>query len=311
MTGVQTCALPIFYYSNFTITTLKTYTKADGTPTWNIFAIPGGTLNDTIENMTGYEWRISNTGANPINIYNFSFFLEKFFAPLSQTKLTRIAINPGSVGNSSIIRFGDEKNLSDVFGKVKGRMFGAWVDLLRDNGYNENDLIECPPYVIESFIRDEINTVRDLQIDTVTQDADTTYVTINALQNPYDVTTLYYLSNFHNVTTNTVYEISNFVSKVIEIVGIDLGMTAGDNCFLSNLTPNAIDVSTFDAVGNTTNGTRKDWVFARSFFKQEKSEEVLDQMCFESHCKLFKSSDKWKLVALDTEIGRASCRERV
>jgi hypothetical protein len=44
-----------------------------------------------------------------------------------------------------------------MFALVKGRKFGAWVDAdSRDNGYNENDLIENPAYIIESILRDEL-----------------------------------------------------------------------------------------------------------------------------------------------------------
>ena len=43
----------------------------------------------------------------------------------------------------------------DMYATVKGRMFGAWVDAdSRNNGYNQNDLIENPVYVAESIFRD-------------------------------------------------------------------------------------------------------------------------------------------------------------
>ena len=44
-----------------------------------------------------------------------------------------------------------------VYYSGKGRKYGAWVDAdSRNNGYNQNDLIENPIYIIESVLRDEL-----------------------------------------------------------------------------------------------------------------------------------------------------------
>src|ERR1035441_2364627 len=44
----------------------------------------------------------------------------------------------------------------------------GWIDLSpRSNGFVTGDVIENPAYIIESLIRDEACTIRDLKIDTI------------------------------------------------------------------------------------------------------------------------------------------------
>ena len=53
----------------------------------------------------------------------------------------------------AILQLGD-----NVYGEAKGRKFGAWIDAdSRNNGYNQNDLIENPAYIIESILRDVLS----------------------------------------------------------------------------------------------------------------------------------------------------------
>ena len=49
----------------------------------------------------------------------------------------------------------------------KGRKYGSWVDASRDNGYDQNDLIENPIYMIEDILRTELSLTN---IDTTTFD---------------------------------------------------------------------------------------------------------------------------------------------
>ena len=44
-----------------------------------------------------------------------------------------------------------------VYCAGKGRKYGSWVDASRDNGYDQNDLIENPIYIIEDILRTELN----------------------------------------------------------------------------------------------------------------------------------------------------------
>jgi len=48
--------------------------------------------------------------------------------------------------------------IEHVYVSGKGRKYGSWVDAdSRDNGYDENDLIENPIYIIEDILRDELS----------------------------------------------------------------------------------------------------------------------------------------------------------
>lgn len=68
------------------------------------------------------------------------------------------------------------------------------------------------------------------------------------------------------------------------------------------LTSSQIDYESFDIVGNTTDGLRKDWVFASSITTVKTSLQILSELCYESFCILFEGSDgKYRLVALDTD----------
>lgn len=47
--------------------------------------------------------------------------------------------------------------LTDIYGDLKGRKFGSWIDDGgRSQGLNQNDLIEDPALIIESICRDEL-----------------------------------------------------------------------------------------------------------------------------------------------------------
>jgi len=78
----------------------------------------------------------------------------------------------------------DNPTINNVFSPCKGRMFDRWIDTAngatRSNGYNEGDLIENPEYMIESLLRDEVFTERNLTIDSVT--ASSTSAGVNAAE---------------------------------------------------------------------------------------------------------------------------------
>ena len=58
-----------------------------------------------------------------------------------------------------------------VYLSGKGRKYGAWVDAdSRDNGYDENDLIESPVYIIEDILRTELGLTSS-EIDYATFDS--------------------------------------------------------------------------------------------------------------------------------------------
>jgi len=196
----------------------------------------------------------------------------------------------------------------NVFCFMKGREFGRWTDTIlagaRSNGYNEGDLIECPPYIIESILRDELFTERDMRMDS---SADTThFVDAEAMTKEDD---WYNYSEFINAgTPGARVHVSDYVASTntftIDAADANLGATV--NYFLTNIQgDNKIDYATFDAIGNTTNGTRKSWKFARSVNTKQPIQSLLNELLFESHCIMFETADettgktKIKIKALD------------
>lgn len=194
---------------------------------------------------------------------------------------------------------------------LEGRMFDRWVDSVsgsaRSNGKNENDLISIPCDIIESLLRDENFVERDLRISTVT---DTTHIICNELLSSED--DYYNYSIYYNVTTNHKTYVSDYVgsTKTMILASADTLASATDNIFLQNVRGDLkIDYASFDAIGNTTNGTRKDWIFARSFVEKQNIQDILNELVYESHCELVESTNPdsgekyYKLVTLDDESG--------
>lgn len=196
-----------------------------------------------------------------------------------------------------------------AYSYLEGRMFDRWIDSVsgssRSNGKNENGLIDSPAYLIESLLRDENFVERDLRITTVT---DTTHIICNELlssENDY-----YNYSIYYNATTNHKTYISDYegATKTLVLASADTSASATDNIFLQNIKGDLkIDYASFDAIGNTTNGTRKDWEFARCFTEKTNIFSLLDELCFECHCELIESVNPdtgeklYKLVDLDSD----------
>lgn len=204
-----------------------------------------------------------------------------------------------------------EPDQSSFYSAIKGRMFDRWVDVVggnvRNNGYDLNDLIDCPPYIIESLLRDENFVERDLQITTVTN---TTNIIVSGLDSSVD--DHYNFAYYYNITRDWFSGVSDYVgsSKTLVLDDADTGATAGDNILVINIQGDLkIDITSFDAVGNTTDGTRKDWIFAQSFIEKRNIRDILGELCFESHCELLESVNpdtgvnQFKLIALDSGSG--------
>lgn len=194
---------------------------------------------------------------------------------------------------------------------LEGRMFDRWIDSVsggaRSNGKNENDLIDCPPYIIESLLRDENFVERDLKITTVT---DTTHIICNELLSSED--NYYNYSVYYNVTTNHKTYISDYdgATKTLVLASADTSATAEDNFYLQNIKGDLkIDYASFDLIGNTTDGSRKDWLFDRVYNEKTNIFDLLDELCYESHCELIESANPdtceklYKIVTLDDESG--------
>lgn len=198
--------------------------------------------------------------------------------------------------------------VTNTFAYVKGRAFERWIDNIqagsRSNGYNTGDLIDNPAYIIESLLRDENFVERDLRISVKT---DTSNVIVNDLASSDD--DYYNYALYYNATTGHKTYITDYDggTKTLTLASADTSVAANDNIFLTNIQgDNKIDYASFDAVGNTTNGTRKDWVFERSFTEKQNIRDIISELCFESHCELVESVNPdrgralFKLKALDT-----------
>ena len=201
------------------------------------------------------------------------------------------------------------KVLDNAYARGKGRMFDRWIDSVngsaRSNGLNENGLIEVAPYFIESLLRDENFTERDLKVSSVVS---TTKIIANQLLSSED--NYYNYSIYYNVTTNHKTYVTDYngSTKELTLASADVSVTGGDSFFLQNVRGDyKIDYVSLDLVGNTTNGTRKDWKFARSFDAKQIIFNYLDELAFELHCELIESIDpitcekKYKLIDLDSD----------
>ena len=201
---------------------------------------------------------------------------------------------------------------TDVFTSVEGRRFSEWIDNnSRTNGYAKGDLINCPPYIIESLLRDENFVERDLK---VTTDIDTNIISISGLKSSVD--DYYNGAILFNATQNFQTNITDYTgsTKTLELLSLFFDSDLNDNVYLQNIQgDNKIDIASFDAVGNTTNGSRgtmaTKWIFAQSFTEKRNIRDILDELCFESHCELVESVNpdtgvnQFKLVALDSGSG--------
>ena len=187
----------------------------------------------------------------------------------------------------------DIKVIEAAFGRGIGREYGRWADNIlagaRNNGHNEGDKIECPTDIIESLLRDELFVERDKVIDS---SADTTHFV--------DTDVLSKEDNYYNYAeaflgvgpakryiTDYVGSTSGFVISAAVI------MATGTTYFLTNIRGDyKIDYATFDVIGNTTNGKRKDWKFARSINTKQSIQALINELLFESHCIMFEAADE-------------------
>lgn len=199
----------------------------------------------------------------------------------------------------------------NVFTWCEGRMFGRWVDSVngnvRNNGHNENDLINNPAYIIESLLRDENFVERDLRITDIISSTVFEVSGLNSDEDDY-----YNNAIFYNITTDALTYITDYdgSTKQITVNDADILADNNNNVIVLNIQgDNKVDITSFDSVGNTTNGTRKDWIFGRVFTEKQNIRNILAELCFESHCELVESTNPdtglniYKLVAIDPGSG--------
>lgn len=202
---------------------------------------------------------------------------------------------------------------SPIYMGFKGRMFDAWVDVSpRDNGFNEDDLILNPAYIIESLLRDENFVERDLTVTTVTADDE---LIISGLKSSID--DYYNGAIYYNVTTGEKKLITDYVGASKTIIledSLDTAVATNDNIFITNVQGDSkIDYASFDVIGNTDDGKRNgegnNWKFERAYADKNNIRNLLDELCFDSHCELIESvnpdtgTNQFKLVAIEPATG--------
>lgn len=119
--------------------------------------------------------------------------------------------------------------------------------MARPNTYNIDGLIESSSGVIESLIRDEILTERDLVIDSVVTNV-IEFVTLTPLNSSVD--DFYNGAYLVNVTKNERYIVIDYVgsTKKLTLSSAPTGWAAGNFCYLKNIQAN-IDTNSFDVIG--------------------------------------------------------------
>lgn len=190
-----------------------------------------------------------------------------------------------------------------------GREFERWIDYTngsaRSNGYNAGGAIHNPAYVIESILRDEVFTERKLRIDSAADGV--TYTidgSVNGLALLSDQDDYYNNAIFYNFSTGHTSYITDYdgSSKTITVNDSDGsgGLASGNWVVLTNIQgDNRIDVTSFDAIGNTTNGIRDDYLAAASLINPTNAFDVIDEICRNFLLFLTRAQGKYKLFALD------------
>ena len=295
----------------------------------------------TIEEVTNLDFFIENDDVNAgdvlrvqygsVHLFNIEVvaFLKKLPAGVMQGASMAAASQAGFVRHIIEKYSGrkppeperlDRSAVDNSFVRVDGREYGRWIDFAtsaggtrdanngaaNDPGFAEDALIETPTYIKESFFRDEFWVERDLQI---TSTADTThFVCAEVISREDDY---YNNAELYNATTETKTYITDYVgsTNTFTIAAADGAMAADDNIYLTNIQgDNRIDLFSFDTVGNETNGTRSanaGWKFANTLLFKSPINELINILCFESHCQIFETADedaghsKIKIVALD------------
>jgi hypothetical protein len=170
----------------------------------------------------------------------------------------------------------------------------------RTHGLSADDLLQNPVLIAEHLERGEIRCERDLIIDdcsevfnTVTFDA-----SVNGTQLNSSLDDFYNGAILVNVTRNARYAVTDYSGsiKTLVLTSVPHEWVAGDKCYLKNI-GGAYDTTVIDAAASD----RSLWVFDRSITQSQVSQEIFQQLMFESHCIRFKSFNRTNIVSLDLD----------
>jgi len=201
----------------------------------------------------------------------------------------------------------NEKYLNNGAMFLRGMEFERWIDYTngstRTNGKNTGDLIENPAYVIESILRDWVFTERNRRIDvrhgdTVCElDGSVNGLGLLSSQDDYYNGAIWYNHSTGHKTYVTDY---NGTNKYIYLNDADASMAAGNYISITNIQgDNLIDTTSFDALGNTTNGLRNGYKLATSIKDFETAKDIIDGICSDFLLFLYKSGTKYKIATLE------------
>lgn len=208
------------------------------------------------------------------------------------TRKARLRYNFGDINYNSD---------NDVYASAKGRMYDGWIDLSgRSNSYSEGDLIENPIGVIESVIRDMVLTEHNLEV------SEEYYPTGEITFNGNIGSLLHSIDNYytgaylHNVTKNWTKEITGYVGSSKTLYVASLGANdiyVGDKCYITNIKGNdLIDYASFD----TAMAQYSSQKFGFSLDEQIDAHNLLNDLCFEAQCTLYKNFNKYYIKKLGT-----------
>lgn len=189
----------------------------------------------------------------------------------------------------------------DTVAYANGRMFDVSMTSGRSNGYSNNDLIENPVYIIESLIRHEVLAEKDLICEDLP-----VYSGYSAFS--FNDNTGYLLSDLDdyyngayliNLTKDWTAPILDYIgtTRTILVASTYIG-TESDHYKVFNIKADVIDTTTFDNIGNTTNGVKKNWKFAKSINVKSTWSEIAKSITRESFIGIVKSGSKYKLHAI-------------
>jgi hypothetical protein len=104
---------------------------------------------------------------------------------------------------------------------------------------------------------------------------------------------------YYNVTNNEKRHVTASSGEVVTLDSAVAGAAADDNVILTNVNcDEKIDITSFDSVGNATNGSRKDWKVNLNITDYIQVDRLLNDLLFEFQLSMFKGL-KYKIVALD------------
>lgn len=189
---------------------------------------------------------------------------------------------------------------SELFSYSQGRMFEEWIDTIgRTNGYNATDLITNPVYILESLIREEIQSEIDLIATVKTTSGGYHQLTFDGTSNYLISTVNDYYNNAYliNLTQDWRSIIVDYVGSTKTVYVADsLTANTTDKYKVVNINPSIIDTSSFDLLGHKTTGTKKDWSFTKSINKIDTFTNILSAISLESFTALLKQFKKYKSI---------------